>query len=65
MQKRLSFVCDYCDSEYEIVYDTAGAIGVPDFCPFCSEERDITRGYGEVEDDFDEYSETTELDEEL
>lgn len=41
--------CDFCESEYKLMYDLDETNGHPKFCPFC--------GSDVVDDSADEYNE--------
>jgi hypothetical protein len=30
--------CNYCESDYKLVYDLVNTSGFPKFCPFCGNE---------------------------
>jgi hypothetical protein len=42
-------ICNYCESEYKLMYDLDATSGHPKFCPFCA--SDVYDEEPEIEED--------------
>lgn len=37
-RETINHLCEYCESQYKIIYDDADVSSLPKFCIFCNEE---------------------------
>jgi hypothetical protein len=54
-------ICEYCESEFKLVFVTDEVSGLPKFCPFCGEETFLNGVDTDQEIDYSDYEEEPEL----
>jgi transcription initiation factor IIE alpha subunit len=52
-KETIQIVCEGCDSEYKVTFDTAMTDGMPDMCCFCGNPIDLDTEEHDVDDDSD------------
>jgi transcription initiation factor IIE alpha subunit len=59
-KETIQIVCEGCDSEYKVTFESQTAAGMPDYCPFCGESVDLADEERDVEEDTFDKDDTDE-----